>query len=137
MGQGTYSNVYKARDRDTNKIVALKKVRFDISQPDCVKFMAREMIFLHKLDHPNIIKLQGLATSRMHYSLYLVFDFMETDLATISFVVKRGLLNHRSQFILSYYRFFFFLNLDFSSSSVANLNKLCRSNAICINCSQD
>ncbi|KAM4123481.1 hypothetical protein ACJW30_01G163300 [Castanea mollissima] len=85
VGQGTYSNVYKARDRDTNKIVALKKVRFDISQPDSVKFMAREMIFLHKLDHPNIIKLQGLATSRMHYSLYLVFDFMETDLATIIF----------------------------------------------------
>ncbi|KAK7859487.1 putative serine/threonine-protein kinase, partial [Quercus suber] len=85
VGQGTYSNVYKARDRDTNEIVALKKVRFDISQPDSVKFMAREMIFLHKLDHPNIIKLQGLATSRMHYSLYLVFDFMETDLATIIF----------------------------------------------------
>ncbi|KAF2284315.1 hypothetical protein GH714_020411 [Hevea brasiliensis] len=27
IGQGTYSNVYKARDRDTGKIVALKKVK--------------------------------------------------------------------------------------------------------------
>lgn len=25
VGQGTYSNVYKARDRDTKKIVALKR----------------------------------------------------------------------------------------------------------------
>ncbi|XP_040999160.1 probable serine/threonine-protein kinase At1g54610 [Juglans microcarpa x Juglans regia] len=83
VGQGTYSNVYKARDRDTNKIVALKKVRFDTSEPESVKFMAREIMILQQLDHPNIIKLEGLATSRLLYSLYLVFDFMQTDLATI------------------------------------------------------
>ncbi|KAG6624193.1 probable serine/threonine-protein kinase At1g54610 [Carya illinoinensis] len=83
VGQGTYSNVYKARDRDTNKIVALKKVRFDTSEPESVKFMAREIRILQQLDHPNIIKLEGLATSRLQYSLYLVFDFMQTDLATI------------------------------------------------------
>jgi cyclin-dependent kinase 12/13 len=83
LGEGTYSNVYKARDKDTNKVVALKKVRFDTSEPDSVKFMAREIVMLQKLDHPNIIKLEGLATSRMQYSIYLVFDFMVTDLATI------------------------------------------------------
>ena len=83
MGEGTYSNVYKARDKDTNKVVALKKVRFDTSEPDSVKFMAREIVMLQKLDHPNIIKLEGLATSRMQYSIYLVFDFMVTDLVTI------------------------------------------------------
>ncbi|PWA49893.1 protein kinase-like domain-containing protein [Artemisia annua] len=83
IGHGTYSNVYKARDRDTGKIVALKKVRFDTSEPESVKFMAREIIILQKLDHPNIIKLEGLATSRMQYSLYLVFDYMQSDLTRI------------------------------------------------------
>ncbi|KAM7511262.1 hypothetical protein LguiB_010137 [Lonicera macranthoides] len=83
VGQGTYSNVYKARDRETGKIVALKKVRFDKSEPESVKFMAREIAILRKLDHPNIIKLEGLATSRMQYSLYLVFDYMQTDLYKI------------------------------------------------------
>ncbi|KAM7523641.1 hypothetical protein LguiA_013543 [Lonicera macranthoides] len=83
VGQGTYSNVYKARDRDTGKIVALKKVRFNTSQPESVKFMAREIIILQKLDHPNIIKLEGLAISRIQYSLYLVFDFMQSDLTRI------------------------------------------------------
>ncbi|KAA8546929.1 hypothetical protein F0562_003358 [Nyssa sinensis] len=83
VGQGTYSNVYKARDRDTGKIVALKKVRFDTTEPESVKFMAREIIILQHLDHPNIIKLEGLATSRMQYSLYLVFDFMLSDLTRI------------------------------------------------------
>jgi cyclin-dependent kinase 12/13 len=45
--------------------VALKKVRFDTSEPESVKFMAREITMLKRLDHPNIIKLEGLATSRM------------------------------------------------------------------------
>lgn len=75
--------MYKARDRDTGKIVALKKVRFDTSESESVKFMAREIMILQKLDHPNVIKLEGLATSRMHYSLYLVFDYMRSDLARV------------------------------------------------------
>ncbi|KAL4565938.1 hypothetical protein LXL04_030044 [Taraxacum kok-saghyz] len=83
VGSGTYSNVYKARDRKTKKIVALKKVRFDTSEPESIKFMAREIMMLRKLDHPNIVKLEGLATSRMQYSLYLVFDYMQTDLSRI------------------------------------------------------
>ncbi|PIN17757.1 Cdc2-related protein kinase [Handroanthus impetiginosus] len=83
IGQGTYSNVYKARDKETGRVVALKKVRFDTSEPESVKFMAREIMILQKLDHPNIVKLRGLATSRMQYSLYLVFDYMQTDLARI------------------------------------------------------
>lgn len=83
IGQGTYSNVYKARDKDTGKIVALKKVRFETTEPESVKFMAREITILRKLDHPNVIKLEGLVTSRMQYSLYLVFDFMQSDLARV------------------------------------------------------
>ncbi|RWR83019.1 putative serine/threonine-protein kinase [Cinnamomum micranthum f. kanehirae] len=83
IGQGTYSNVYKAIDRDTGKIVALKKVRFDTSESESVRFMAREITILRRLNHPNVIKLEGLATSRMQYSLYLVFDFMQSDLAKI------------------------------------------------------
>lgn len=75
--------MYKARDRKTKKIVALKKVRFDTSEPESVKFMAREIMMLRKLDHPNIVKLEGLATSRMQYSLYLVFDYMQTDLSRL------------------------------------------------------
>lgn len=75
--------MYKARDKSTGRIVALKKVRFDTSEPESVKFMAREIIMLKKLDHPNIIKLRGIATSRMQYSLYLVFDFMQSDLSKV------------------------------------------------------
>ncbi|KZV33291.1 putative serine/threonine-protein kinase [Dorcoceras hygrometricum] len=80
----TYSNVYKARDAITGKIVALKKVRFDNLEPESVRFMAREILILRRLDHPNVVKLQGLVTSRMSCSLYLVFDYMEHDLAGLA-----------------------------------------------------
>ncbi|GMH24279.1 hypothetical protein Nepgr_026122 [Nepenthes gracilis] len=86
IGQGTYSNVYRARDLEQKKIVALKKVRFDNLDPKVVRFMAREIHILRKLNHPNIIKLEGLVTSRMSCSLYLVFEYMEHDLA--------GLVSH-------------------------------------------
>ncbi|XP_061367976.1 probable serine/threonine-protein kinase At1g54610 [Gastrolobium bilobum] len=84
IGQGTYSNVYKARDTLTGKIVALKKVRFDNLEPESVKFMAREILILRRLDHPNVLKLEGLVTSRMSCSLYLVFEYMEHDLAGLA-----------------------------------------------------
>lgn len=84
IGQGTYSNVYKARDLVTGKIVALKKVRFDNLEPESVRFMAREILVLRRLDHPNVVKLEGLVTSRMSCSLYLVFEYMEHDLAGLA-----------------------------------------------------
>ncbi|KAG7953590.1 hypothetical protein I3843_12G117200 [Carya illinoinensis] len=84
IGQGTYSNVYMARDLEHNKTVALKKVRFDNLEPESVRFMAREIHILRRLDHPNVIKLEGLVTSRMSCSLYLVFEYMEHDLAGLA-----------------------------------------------------
>lgn len=84
IGQGTYSNVYKARDLKTGQVVALKKVRFDQLEPESVRFMAREIIILRRLDHPNVVKLEGLVTSRMSCSLYLVFEFLDHDLARIT-----------------------------------------------------
>ncbi|KAH7422829.1 hypothetical protein KP509_12G027500 [Ceratopteris richardii] len=46
--------------------------------------MAREIQVLRRLDHPNVVKLEGLVTSRMSCSLYLVFEYMEHDLAGLA-----------------------------------------------------
>ncbi|KAG0515782.1 hypothetical protein BDA96_10G307300 [Sorghum bicolor] len=83
VGEGSYSSVYKARERGTGRIVALKKVEFNRSESESVRFMAREIQFLRRLDHPNVMKLEGVATSRR--SIYLVFDFMYDDLARLVF----------------------------------------------------
>ncbi|PSS19018.1 Serine/threonine-protein kinase [Actinidia chinensis var. chinensis] len=80
IGQGTYSSVYRARDLETGKFVALKKVRFVNMDPESVRFMAREILIMRRLDHPNVMKLEGLVTSRVSGNLYLVFEYMEHDL---------------------------------------------------------
>ncbi|WOK99651.1 putative serine/threonine-protein kinase [Canna indica] len=84
IGQGTYSTVFRACEIETGKIYALKKVRFDNFEPESVRFMAREIQILRMLDHPNIIKLEGLITSRYSCSIYLVFEYMEHDLSGLS-----------------------------------------------------
>ncbi|KAJ4887483.1 Protein kinase superfamily protein [Raphanus sativus] len=84
IGQGTYSNVYRARDLETNQIVALKKVRFANMDPESVRFMAREIIILRRLNHPNVMKLLGLIISKASGSLYLVFEYMDHDLTGLA-----------------------------------------------------
>lgn len=109
IGQGTYSNVYKARDNLTGKIVALKKVRFDNLEPESVKFMAREILILRRLDHPNVVKLEGLVTSRMSCSLYLVFQYMEHDLAGLA--ASPGIKFTEPQVCFEFVHFFYILTI--------------------------
>ncbi|XP_026386336.1 protein IMPAIRED IN BABA-INDUCED STERILITY 1-like isoform X1 [Papaver somniferum] len=84
IGQGTYSSVFRARELATGRMLALKKVRFDNFEPESVRFMSREITILRKLDHPNVMKLEGLITSRLSTSVYLVFEYMEHDIAGLS-----------------------------------------------------
>ncbi|CAN4107584.1 unnamed protein product [Withania somnifera] len=77
VGEGTYSSIYKARDLELNKVVALKRLKFDN-----VKLMIKEINILRRLDHQNVIKLEGLITtsSNKFGCLYLIFEYMEHDL---------------------------------------------------------
>ncbi|MCL7041401.1 hypothetical protein MKW94_029978 [Papaver nudicaule] len=84
IGQGTYSSVFRARELATGRMCALKKVRFDNFEPESVRFMSREIMILRRLDHPNVMKLDGLITSRLSTSVYLVFEYMEHDIAGLS-----------------------------------------------------
>ncbi|XP_072998644.1 probable serine/threonine-protein kinase At1g54610 [Typha latifolia] len=89
IGSGTYSNVYKAVDLENGQVVALKKVRADglAGEVEGAKFMAREIELLRRLDgHANVIRLEGLVTSRLAASpsLYLVFEYMDHDLAGLT-----------------------------------------------------
>ncbi|GKD13144.1 mitogen-activated protein kinase, conserved site-containing protein, partial [Tanacetum coccineum] len=84
IGEGSYSVVYKAKDISTGNIVALKKIQCDTSDPESVKMIAMEIAILRRLDHPNVIKFEGIVTSTMSEFLYLVFEYMDHDLATLS-----------------------------------------------------
>ena len=81
VGQGTYSTVYKALDLHRNITVALKKIRLESMDRESLEFMSREIVILRKLNHPNVIKLLAIASSREKGTLYLVFEYVEHDLA--------------------------------------------------------
>lgn len=57
VGEGTYGKVYKAQDKRTNELVALKKVRLENEKDGFPITAIREIKILRQLDHDNIIKL--------------------------------------------------------------------------------
>ncbi len=55
-GEGTYGVVYKARDRYTNEIVALKKIRLEHEDEGVPSTAIREISFLKELRHENVVR---------------------------------------------------------------------------------
>jgi len=82
--------VYMARCRETNDIVALKKVRMDNEKEGFPITAIREIKILKKLRHKNVIDLKEIVTSKatdsngMKGSIYLVFEYMDHDLTGLA-----------------------------------------------------
>jgi hypothetical protein len=55
IGEGTYGIVFKARQKITNRMVALKKIRLDMSE-GVPTTAIREVAILKETNHDNIIK---------------------------------------------------------------------------------
>lgn len=81
LGEGTYGVVYKALDQETNRTVAVKKIRLG-KYKEGVNFTAlREIKLLKELRDPNIIELVDVYPHKRN--LHLVFEFMESDLEAV------------------------------------------------------
>ncbi|KAH9387035.1 cyclin-dependent kinase 2 [Nematocida major] len=78
IGEGTYGVVYKAKEKTTGKIIALKKVRLRDDREGVPATTIREISLLKDIKHPNIIALQQVVYTES--KLYLVFEYAETDL---------------------------------------------------------
>ncbi|CAF3276958.1 unnamed protein product [Rotaria socialis] len=88
LGKGAYGIVWKAIDKRTKEIVALKKI-FDAfrNQTDAQRTY-REIVFLREFgEHPNVIRLQNVLKADNDRDIYLVFEFMEADLHN---VIRKG-----------------------------------------------
>ena len=55
IGEGTYGVVYKARQKESNKVVALKKIRLNL-QEGVPTTTIREVAILKEVNHDNVIK---------------------------------------------------------------------------------
>jgi len=83
LGKGAYGIVWKAIDKRTKHPVALKK-NFDAFQnaTDAQRTF-REVVFLQEISHDNIIRLVNVIRAENDRDIYLVFDFMDTDLHAV------------------------------------------------------
>ena len=84
VGQGAYGVVFKAIDKKTKELVALKKL-FGAFQDDTDSQRTfREVMLLQELNgHDNIIRLLNVIKAQNDQDLYLVFDYMEADLFNV------------------------------------------------------
>ncbi|CAM9557174.1 unnamed protein product [Heterosigma akashiwo] len=85
IGQGTYGHVYKASEKTTGEIVALKKIKMDNEKEGFPITAIREIKILKSLRHENIVDLKEIVTSKAPDGrlkhVYMVFEYLDHDLA--------------------------------------------------------
>ncbi|XP_028397423.1 cyclin-dependent-like kinase 5 [Dendronephthya gigantea] len=78
IGEGTYGTVFKAKNKETHEIVALKRVRLDDDDEGVPSSALREICLLKELKHKNIVRLYDIMISEK--KLTLVFEYCDQDL---------------------------------------------------------
>ncbi|XP_075903439.1 cyclin-dependent kinase 13 isoform X2 [Nelusetta ayraudi] len=108
-GEGTYGQVYKAKDKDTAEMVALKKVRLDNEKEGFPITAIREIKILRQLNHKSIINMKEIVTDKEDAldfkndkgAFYLVFEYMDHDLMGL---LESGLVHFNENHIKSFMR---------------------------------
>jgi mitogen-activated protein kinase 15 len=84
LGRGAYGIVWKVVDKRTKKTVALKKVFEAFQNSVDAQRTYREVMYLQELNgHTNIVRLMSIIRAYNNRDLYLVFEYMETDLHAV------------------------------------------------------
>lgn len=78
LGEGTYGIVYKAQNKVTGEVVALKRIRLDNEDEGIPCTAVREISILKELRHPNVVKLLDILHTEK--KLTLVFEYLDSDL---------------------------------------------------------
>uniref|UniRef100_UPI00398E965A cyclin-dependent kinase 12 isoform X2 n=1 Tax=Pristiophorus japonicus TaxID=55135 RepID=UPI00398E965A len=108
-GEGTYGQVYKAKDKDTGEMVALKKVRLDNEKEGFPITAIREIKILRQLNHTSVVNMKEIVTDKQDAldfkkdkgAFYLVFEYMDHDLMGL---LESGLVHFTEDHIKSFMR---------------------------------
>ncbi|XP_071241844.1 cyclin-dependent kinase 12-like [Salvelinus alpinus] len=109
IGEGTYGQVYKAKDKDTGELVALKKVRLDNEKEGFPITAIREIKILRQLNHRSVVNMKEIVTDKQDAldfkkdkgAFYLVFEYMDHDLMGL---LESGLCQFSQEHVRSFMR---------------------------------
>ncbi|KAL8048455.1 hypothetical protein ABFX02_07G067400 [Erythranthe guttata] len=84
VGEGTYGKVYKAKEKATGLIVALKKTRLEMDEEGVPPTALREVSLLQMLSQSlyvvRLLCVEHVDNKSGKPLLYLVFEYLDTDL---------------------------------------------------------
>ncbi|CAN6228640.1 unnamed protein product [Urochloa humidicola] len=89
INEGTYGVVYRARDKKTNEIVALKKVKMEKEREGFPLTSLREINILLSFHHPSIVDVKEVVVGSSLDSIFMVMEYMEHDLKGVMETMKQ------------------------------------------------
>lgn len=88
INEGTFGVVFKSRDKQSDKIYAVKKLKLENDEEFPLSSL-REIYTLKKCGkHENIISLREVVTAPSSNKIYLVMDYMDYDLKQFMQILK-------------------------------------------------
>ncbi|XP_078741915.1 cyclin-dependent kinase 11B-like, partial [Lampetra fluviatilis] len=90
--EGTYGVVYRAKDKKTDEIVALKRLKMEKEREGFPITSLREINTLLKAQHPNIVTVRRLWWDPTMDKIYIVMDYVEHDLKSLMETMKTPFL---------------------------------------------
>lgn len=88
--EGTYGVVYRAKDKRTGDIVALKKLKMEREKEGFPITSLREINTLLKAQHPNIVTVREIVVGSNMDKIYIVMDYVEHDLKVLMEHMTQG-----------------------------------------------
>ncbi|XP_028765127.1 cyclin-dependent kinase G-2-like [Neltuma alba] len=88
INEGTYGIVYKAKDKKTGEIVALKKVKMNMDRDGFPLSSLREINILSSFNHPSIVEVKEVVVDDFD-GVFMVMEYMEYDLKGLIQKMKR------------------------------------------------
>ncbi|XP_057543005.1 cyclin-dependent kinase G-2-like isoform X2 [Amaranthus tricolor] len=89
IDEGTYGVVFRAKDKKTGEIVALKKVKMEKEREGFPLTSLREINILLSLHHPSIVDVKEVVVGSNLDSIFMVMEYMEHDLKGLMETMKQ------------------------------------------------
>jgi cell division cycle 2-like len=81
--EGAYGVVFRAQDKKTNEVVALKRLKMEKEKEGFPITSIREVDTLLKSQHPNVVTVREIVVGSNMDKIYMVMDYVEHDLKSL------------------------------------------------------